>query len=266
MPKQTHKKNIIHKIPVVADFIKQIDSDFEEFGLQRTMMNIIRRTKTRLKTYGKNQDLENILKNEPVVVVSNHPYEAETIGIVASLPPREDTSLIISAKSVGICPNLNKYLIPVHIEHHINNKSGMTFWDRILNIIYPMPSLSEEEEHRKNIESIKEASNRIKKGGMIIMFPGRRGVGGRWFSGIGHLLKGASNKKKVYVVKIYFRGSSHLDYFRLVPGIRHFLPKAEIFFDKARAVNDIFEEHPKQIAAILEKEYNQWMESVKTSI
>lgn len=94
------------------------------------------------------------------------------------------------------------------------------------------------------------------------MFPGRRAVDNRWFSGIGYLLKGAKTDKKIYVVMAYIQGTSDLDYLRIIPGLSKFLPEIKVTFNYPQEVNDILDKNPKEITSILEEEYNDWIKLI----
>lgn len=254
---------MLRKLLLTITYINRIDRDTHVFGLQHAMRNLVKSTSSRLVTRGLNDVLVNILKNESAVIVANHPYEAETIALVASLPTRKDMYIIINNMFMGICPNADRYLIPVYIKHHRPHPRKIPIVGRLMDIISPTPDLSPEEERQKNIESIKNASKKITEGGLVIIFPGRRSPDGHWFHGVGYMTKGVGVKKNGYLVKVYITGTSNWDILRFIPGIGEFLPVIRVTFADAIKFKDIYNDNAKKITFKLEEDYNDWVDSLK---
>jgi len=253
--------NRLINLPFIGNFIREINDDAERMDLQGTMKNVIKKSRSKLIIKGINEKLENILKHKPVILVVNHPNDAEVLALIASLPKRNDIYLIINRRMTGVVPNLDKYLIPVYIDHHFNPKTHNKIISYLLRKYHPKPLFSPEEEHRQNINSISIAAQRVNEGGLIIIFPGRRSIDGHWFTGVGHLLKEVNNNN-VYIVRVCVQGTSLIDYLRIIPGIGYFLPTVTINFTEPLKLEEIFNNDPKQITKILENLYNKWTQTI----
>ncbi len=252
----------LHKIPFLNSFIARKDSETKKIGLQQAMRNFTKRSGTKLVVIGKTVEVEKALQTQPVILVANHPYESDTLALFASLPTRKDTYMITNAAFTQMSSSIDEYLIPVYISHHGTKGKEKHLPMKFFNKFHPMPAYSPEEEHKKNIKSIQEASEKITKGGMVIIFPKPRGTAKEksWYSGVGHLIKGVAHSNFV-VINAYIEGTSDLDYFRLIPGVGKILPTITITFSKPRKVNDLQKHNPKEITALLEEEYTIWVKS-----
>jgi hypothetical protein len=115
--------------------------------------------------------------------------------------------------------------------------------------------------HKKNIKSIARAARRVDHGAVVVIFPAGGSTDGRWFSGIGHLIKTLKNKNEVSIIKAKLEGSSGGDYFRLIPGISWLMPKIRVTFSAPREVSDIASEDARSITKKLEAEYIEWSDT-----
>jgi 1-acyl-sn-glycerol-3-phosphate acyltransferase len=247
--------SLLLKLPLISRFIGNVERNINKFGFQEGMRKVIEKSGSKLAVRGLTLEVERILKEKAVVVVSNHPNEAETLALIAALPKREDARLIVNFRFAHFCPSLEKYFIPVYVDHHIGGKHKRNIFGRLMKKANPVASLSPDEEHRRNIKSIRKASQVVINGGLIIIFPERRSKDGLWFSGVGHLLKGAKAKRKIYIVNAFNEGTSDWDYFRIIPGMGRFLPSVTLTFGKPKIVNHLLTKDPKEITKILEKQY-----------
>jgi 1-acyl-sn-glycerol-3-phosphate acyltransferase len=254
--------NNFFKLPIVGQIIERVDRDTEIFGIQQAMRNLVKTTSTRLEIKGFDNNLEKILEEKAGVIVANHPYEAETLALLASLPCRKDLFLIISYVFLHLCPQIDRYLIPVFVRHHRKNIRHVPILGKMIESLNHIQKFSPEEEHRKNIESLKKASLMIQKGGMMIIFPNRRSPDGRWFHGVGHMIKGVGLTKDAYVIKAYIEGTSDWDYLRLIPYIGKYLPVIKVTFSKPVVFRDIYNEEAKKITYRLEEDYNRWVKTL----
>lgn len=172
------------------------------FGWQEATRFLVKKTDTRLKIYGLTPKLGNILKRGPVVVAANHPYEAETLALIASLPSRKDAYLIINVEFYGYGEAIDKHLIPVYIQHHPSHKKTDAYLYSLVRLFNPITFLSADAEHNKNIKSIGLASRIVEKGGLVMIYPGRRNAEGNWYPGIGHLLYGVKKNRLILLMLI----------------------------------------------------------------
>lgn len=253
----------IFHLPLIGRLIKKIESEAKTFGWQHAFHNLITRSHSTVSICSMGKETKKVLLHKACVIVANHPYEAETIALIASLPRRKDLYLIVNAMFMGISPTIDKHLIPVYIRHHFAHKNKKPFLGWFMDTFYPKEKDTPEEEHKKNIQSIQLASRRVKEGGLVIIYPGRRSSDSKWFDGVGYLLKGAGKTKIAYVVKVYTTGTSNWDYLRLLPYVGRFLPAVNIYFSQPNAFRKYTSGDGKEITRILEEEYNSWVKSIE---
>lgn len=202
--------------------------------------------------------------------MANHPYEIETLALIAALPKREKINLIATSYLQGLHTSLDRNLIPVYISHHypdirstrLRKLSGI-----ILEKYYHYSYLSEKEEHQKNIESIALAAKKVRDGEIVIIFPSphrQKNHQDKWYPGVGWLLKNIGSKDDVYYVKAYISGSSNWDYLRLFPKTGIFLPKIKVHFAQPQKLSDLLKNNldPKDLAGKLEVKYNDWVKTI----
>lgn len=263
-----YTKGKIHRLPIVGSLLVRLEQDVAEAGIQEAMRRIAVRTKTKLHVHHDHPDTVKILHKHPVILVANHPYEAETIALLAALPSREDVYIIINASFINISMNLNKYLIPVYIRHHYREGTMRLLSGRFLDYVHASEYLNPEEEHRRNIVSIAIASEKVRHGGMVIIYPERRSVDGSWFPGVGHLLENIGSMDGAYVIKAHIRGISYADYLRLLPGIRRLLPTITIQFSRPQTLSDIMKSagNAKEFTRNLHLDYAHWVLRLSTRI
>lgn len=250
----------------MISLLKKLDEEVQRYGPQDTVRRLAKKLGTRINIFLP-EKTKKVLQKNPVVLVANHPYEVETLALIASLPNRTDSFMVVNAKILGLIPNLDKYIIPVYISHHRNEGKRPKLSGRILNKLHKSEELSPEEEHRRNIESIALAAQKIKDGGLVSIFPEKRRQIKTWQTGIGYLIYQAKDKKSASIIMSYIEGTSELDWFRLIPFINKILPPLNIYFSEAIPINSYFKYTPKEITNKLEEKYNQWMTTLtKTSV
>lgn len=251
----------LRNVILAGRLIKKLDKKVGELGFQQTMMKVVKHCGNKLIIHHKTKDLDNILKNQPVIVVANHPAEPDFISLIAALSARKDLYIIINSSLMNIGPNLDKHFIPVHINHRLINENKNNFRLNLLLKFHQTEILTGEEAHQKNINSINKASKKIKQGGLVIIFPTGR-LEDKWFPGVGYLIKGVGNKKNAVIVKAYIKGSTDWDYLRLIPGLGKIFPAIKIFFSQPKPVNEFIKYHPKEIVHNLESEFNDWIKNL----
>ena len=211
-----------------------------------------------------NRYTRNCLKNKPVLLISNHPFMFGVIALIASIPQRGNSHMIINSEYFNVYPNLDKFLIPVYIRH----QNDGNWYEKILTILFDRiffyPSHTIDEEHKKNIESIADAANKIKEGGLVIIFPEKRTSELEWHKGVGYLTRNLG-KVRYNVVFAHLSGNSRrLDYLRLLPYIGKILPPVSINFSECLTLNKVLSKNndPRQISSELQKEYEIWTKSL----
>lgn len=252
----------IFDLPIIGRFIQTFDEEVKKSGWQQAARCVVQRTNTKLSIHGINPGLKKILRHKGVILVVNHPSEAEILALIAALPPRQDVYLIANAMLVGICPSVDKHLIPVYIWNNRNTKDKRAFIWTLLHSLYPQKKYSPEQEHEKNILSIKIASEKVRSGAMVIIFPGKKYPSGHWFDGVGYLVSGVGGRKETYIIKVYSEGTSSWDYIRLLPFIGKILPAVKISFSTPSPIKRYILNDPKRITRKLEQEYDIWEDNI----
>ena len=247
----------------MKNFLKKLDEHIKIHGLQKGMLNLIKWTKTPLTVEGLTPELKRVLKEEAAVVVANHPFQAEVFALLASLPPRKNAFLIATHEFYGIFPHLDQHLIPVYVKHHSPPTKKEQFFLKLLYFFHPSEILTADQAHQKNILSIDTASQKVRDGSLVIIFPEVRRTE-KWQAGVGYLLKNIKGNKKVYFVQAHIEGTTGKDYLRLIPFVKRFLPAFKIFFAKPLKINDIVNktDDAKKTAAFLAERYYNWSNSL----
>lgn len=256
--------SIFTSLPLIGQFIKSIDKDLDHHTFQSAMRNVVKRTNSKFIVKGKDKEIEQILKNRPVVLVANHPYEAEVPAVVASLPDREEISLIANRRLLNLSSNLDKYLIPVYIDHHDIKKKRHKVMSYFLRAFHSKKRYTALKEHQLNIQSISIAAKKVEEGGLVIIFPNRKSNSGDWFTGVGHMLT-QIERKDIYIMRAFIEGTSILDLLRLFPIVGNFLPTITLTFAPPLKLEEIWDNNPKKITAILENKFNNWAQTLNNT-
>lgn len=252
------------ELPVLGRFIRGFDIAVGDKGLQLAMMGLIESTGSRLEICGRKGEVKRILSNESVLVVANHPYDAEVIPLLAALPLRKDVYVVGTSDFVGMGSNVSNHLIPVYINRHVESEN-QRLSVRLGRRFKFGPRPVSEEAQRMNKQAIKDAGQRIREGGMVVLFPeGLRGKGGKWFPGIGWLLNEVRGENEAYFVRVFVQGTSNLDPLRLIPGFGKLFPVLRVTFSKPQRIVSILDEEmdPKRFTKKLQGDYQRWSKSL----
>jgi 1-acyl-sn-glycerol-3-phosphate acyltransferase len=252
----------LNKLPLLGTIIGKIDQDIGKKGIQKSMDLVMKRTGTKIILGEKSENLINVLKNEAVIIVASHPQEAGIPAFLAAIESRKNMNLIIESSLMNVFPSANKYLIPVYINNRQLAQNKFHLKLKLLKLIHKTEDFTYEDEHQKNIESINLAGKKINKGNMIVIFPDGGSTDGKWFSGVGHLIKKIKLKDKTYVVKAYINGTSAWDFLRIIPGISKIFPSFRIYFDEPIKMTEFKKMEAKKITANLENDYNDWIKII----
>lgn len=246
-------------------WMHKINESVRKRGVCETARKILQEFGTKLEIFGVDENLANVLSSKPTLVLSNHPAEADLFVLFAALPTRNDLKMIVNANFLNLSEELDKFFIPVYINHKIIRDDKINFRLRFFRLFHKHPHFSKEEEHRKNVESIDEAARRISYNGLVAMFPGAGKEDGTWFSGVGFLVKKANNPD-LNIVFAHIVGTSDLDYLRVLPGASKLLSHFKVYFCKEKKAFDYLQLEPKEIAKKLEKEYAGWVKNIQDSL
>jgi len=248
---------ILDHIPIAGRIKRQFDIDIGELGVQQTFAKWVAVAgEGKLSIRGKDDHVKEILREKPVVVIGNHPSFAEILTVAASLEPRDDMYGIGISLFLGIGPNMSKHVF----------REQQKLLVRVGYILHLGPRIRPDEAHKKNIESISQAADAVRKGSLVGIFPEgiRSGKNSKWSNGVGHLLLGIGKGSNGYLIFVYSDGVSNWDYLRVVPGIKKLIPPVSVTFAKPRTIADALEEStdPREITRKLQEEYNNWVSSI----
>lgn len=242
--------------------MRRVDAQIKRMGFPGAFKSLLNQTGSRLTIKNRSQ-IGKILKKERVLIVANHPAEADVLVLLASIYKREDAYLIANHSFLNILPSLDKNIIPVYINHRIYDKKNFdTFKLRAFRRIHHSEKLDKQISHQKNINSISLAAKKINQGGLVMIFPMAGEENNRFMSGVGHIAMGIKNPKKVKVVMAFIEGTSNWDYFRIVPLLGKLLPRLRITFSKPMPMNQFGDNGAREIAKNMEVEYKRWMGSL----
>lgn len=254
----------IKDLPVIGKIARGLDQSVGELGLHQAMKKRVLESGTKYEVGGLTPETQEVLEHRPVILVCNHRHDAESIALLAALPPRKAVSIIASVGQIGIGENIAKYLIPVYISHNEQGKN-LKMSVRISKRFKIAPKFSELEEAKRNIKSMHLAAERVKQGQMVVIFPeGPLGKEGKWLSGVGHLIKEVGADSDAFLVMANVRGTTDLDLLRTLPLVSKVLPKIRVDFAKPKKLSEVLQGNlkPRDIVASEESRYNAWTLSI----
>lgn len=237
--------------------LKKVDADVKANGMVEAMHNLI---KPMVKLVVKNREnIKSTLKNEPVIVISNHPSQAEVLVLLGLLEKRDDAYLIADHSFLDILPSVNKNIIPVYINHRLECKQKDSWKFKLFTTFHQSESFCQEEAHQKNIASINLATEKVNRGGLVMIFPAAGEMGGKFLSGLGYMIKNLKNPKKVKIIMVDVKGTSTLDYLRIIPWIGKLFPKVYITFAGSITADKFVAPEAKETALNVENKYYAWI-------
>jgi 1-acyl-sn-glycerol-3-phosphate acyltransferase len=243
----------LNRFKLLPKATKRLNRKIEDQGLVEAMRRLMSKTRTKIEIQGKTKNIEEILKNESVLILANHPNESDLVVLLSSIEPRADIYFIGNVLLKGILSQMDRHILPVYLPN-VRHKKFNLFKMKILKRIHKIPVLNDEDRHIKNVEAIETASKIVQKGGAVAIFPGAGGKNDDWFTGVGYLIKGITNLK-TKIVMINIRNTTDLDYLRLIPGVSRFLKTIKINFFEPIDLNKYSHKEPKVIAKELHDIY-----------
>lgn len=252
-----------NELPVMGRAIRRFDRSVGEKGVQETVANLIKRTGNNIEVVGRTERVEEILKNQAVLVVGNHPYDIEPIPLLATLPNREDIFMLGSSDFLTVGSNSTGHLIPIYISDQARDE-GVKISARLGKWFRFGQRYQWKEAHKRNLESIRQAGERLSEGNLVIIFPQGAKGDKEWSSGIGHLVKGLETGNDIFYEKVHISGTSNFDALRLIPGLRRALPVIRVIYSEPQNISNIVgqENNPKRIRDLLEDNYKSWLYSI----
>ncbi len=252
-------------IPFFNQFVAKLDENIGRYGLQTGMAEIGKAFNSRPIVSFPDEKTVQDLRGKPVILVVNHPYQAEFLPLLASLPPRKDVYLIASNEIFNISPNLDRHLIPVFIQHRKIKNKMVRILHKFLISFHHSSRPTPQEAHQKNIEGLKNAGQKIEKGAMVIIVPDGGSIDGKWRPGLGYLIKGVKRKDALFIMA-YVQGTSYLDYLRLIPLFGRVLSTFKVFFSKPVRLNQLSpDSEAREIVLKAEDQYHSWIKSLSNT-
>jgi hypothetical protein len=225
------------------------------------MKKVLTQTNSGLVIRGLTPSLQKILSSRRVLLISNHPNQAEVLAILAALPQRSDYYLVANHKFFSILSAIDHHLIPVYIDHQSTEKH-VSWKLRLFKIFHRQTNFNKSIAHQKNIGSIALASQKLSAGALVQIFSVIKDATKEFSPGVGYLLKNSQSISKTQVVMIHVAGTSDLDYLRLLPFLGKLLPPFEITFSPAYTASDFVADTGRATANNLEITYRAWFSSI----
>lgn len=254
-------KTMLAHIPLINTILNDIDNEARLHGFQKAAQGIVRRLHLKVAIQGLSPATLDILKSGRVVIVANHPSDFSVLSLLSSLPDRKDAYLIINRRFIGIFPHIDPSLIPVYVDHHVHSKLHVKLFGSLYRSLNPKPHLTAEEEHTLNIQSIKDASDRVNEGGLVVVFPGfpeEKELNSHWFSGIGHLLSRVEDKD-THIVRAYIQEPKYAKLLRILSLLGIHTSRIIVHFAEPVYLHDVNDQNPKKTTQDLEMRYKTWI-------
>jgi len=242
--------------------LKKIDREIARFGFPKAIRRLLARIDSKLIIKNR-KPIKSLLEKGRVIMISNHPAEADVLVLLASLFKRKDAYLIAIHSILNILPSLDKNIIPVYIGHRMDKKKDFgTLKTKILRRIHYSEKFDEEAAHKKNISSIKTAAKKINQGGLVIIFPMVGEENNRFMPGVGYMIKDLKKIKKTKVVMAMIEGTSNWDYLRIIPLVGKLMPRPRVTFSPSIPAERYFDDDARVVATKMETDYRQWAKTV----
>lgn len=249
----------LQSLPLLGPFIRKFDADISRYGVIIACRRLLKDQNTGFEISCP-ESTSRILSSGGCLIAFNHPYEVETIAVLAALPDRKDVYLIAS-DNIRSVMSVSKHIIPVWIDHHAISEKKGKLSGKIARLLSLRTGPDRITAHRQNILSLKQASKIVRNGSVVLLAPeGFRGKDGRWFGGIGHLIAGIGTDIPAHYVSCHVRNTSNLDWFRLIPPFGYILPKISVIFSDPVPIAKLLvrQSDPKKLMLDLEKSYRRW--------
>lgn len=244
--------------PIAHYFLKKVNNGLQKNGLSQTFKSIADEYSRGFIINSSPQTL-NSLQHDPLILICNHPSQAEVFLTLGALPPRQNIFMISIHNLLGIIPALDKHLIPVYINHRLETQNKFDWKTKLLNFFHYSPVFSKNEAHQKNIDSIKLAAQKIDQNSLVIIFPAGGTDNGRDFlPGVGYLVNQVKKYRQAKIVFAHASGTSTFDFLRLLPFVDKLMPDFKIEFSPVYSLSDFRYANPKISARQLQGAYDHW--------
>lgn len=249
----------MHRVPLIAGVFRSVDANVSNRGFVDGLKKSFADLGTDIEVSISPTTLS-ILKNEPALVLSNHPF-IDVFSVVAALPERKNVKLIATVEFMRCAPSMDDHIIFVDTRHRKKAQKIGRVFHAFIGILNPIPRLSYSEAHQKNIDAISAASTHVNNGGLVVLFPSSNSKNGEWQQGVGHLLN-ATDKNRTQVVNVQVTGSLFSERLRKLPFLSFIIPKVKVTFAESYTLSEVYESDPKLITRNAENRYILWEKSL----
>lgn len=247
----------------VRKILRPVNHSLKTRGISKTFKRILKKL-SRDFIIDLPADTKKTLKKDRILVICNHPSQVDVLLLLAALPHRNDTYLVIMHRLLSILPAIDKHLIPVYISHRVGGHSKPDWKFNLLRKVHFTPEYSKEIAHQKNIKNIALATKKLDQGHLLCLFPAGGSEDGREFlPGVGHVIKNLQDIKNTKLVMAHVSGTSTWDFLRIIPFVHRFLPRFKINFSEVYNVSDFSLADPKMTAKNLQNYYENWSEKFR---
>lgn len=242
--------------------LRPINLKIESQGMFVTLKNILKKC-SRGFEIKLPETTEKTLKKERVLLICNHPAQADVLMLLAAIPPRKNAFLVVTHGLMSILPAINKHLIPVYISRYMKGNPKVDWKYRLLKKIHDIAEYSPEEARQKNMQSLDLAAKRIDNGSLVGIFPTGGAESRNFYPGVGNIIKNLKNREKTNIVMAHVSGTSSWDFFRIIPLLNKAFPKLKIQFSNPLKASNFTGENGRVIAQKLQEAYVRWLNRYK---
>ena len=184
--------------------------------------------------------------------------------LMAAIPPRPKTYLVVRHELMSILPAVNRYLIPVYKSYQTEKRAFGHWQRRLFKKIHNFHDYSKKIAHQKNIRNIAVAAKMIEDDSLVAIFPNGGAKNGKPFhSGVGYIIKNLKQPNKTKLVMAYVEGTSILDFFRIIPLVKNILPNFRINFSRPVNIIKLSQGEGPDITRKLQQVYENWSRPLK---
>ena len=202
------------------------------------------------------------LEKEPVLLIATHPdLLSGVLGVTGSLPEaRKDVFVTSDVLLSGVERNIEEHLIPIHGVAHgrLMQMAGDKYTTH-------HEKLSPMQMGKANVESLKIAAEKIKEGGIVVIFPDAddRQHNGEWSNGVADIIARTADVPDAKVIFATTKGNKWRNHARVASSkARGMLGPSEIRVryssPNAMAAFQFEDGSRKSVTEFLKKQYDQF--------
>ena len=252
-------------LPILTRAFRSFDKRIGESTLTEGMRDLLDKTAglENISIKGLEGETRRILEEEGVLLVCNHPHDAESIILLGTMPPRDDVSIIAAHNQMRLGRNMAAHILPVYPYRQEQTTSNLKLSVRLAKK-FTSPPYPQEEMDRRNHATISLAAAKTSEGELVALFPeGVSGKSGKWRKGIGHLVSQIEPSKPVYFAMAHVKGTSDWDSLRVIPGLRNIMRKGSISFARPELFSSFnLPQNPNDITEYLQGTYSKWVNTL----